>query len=160
MAIEVPMKAGDVVVFTEALTHGTAAWQGPTATADTALQVLPRQLGMVARGVAERSGRGVHATATVAAAATIGRQSPAAAVITHLFVYGTLRPGQERWPHLAPFVVDQGHDDTVPGALYDTGNGYPAARFDRAGTIHGRVYSLHVDRLDEALHSSTRSRVP
>jgi Phytanoyl-CoA dioxygenase (PhyH) len=26
MAIEVPMQAGDVVVFTEALTHGTAAW--------------------------------------------------------------------------------------------------------------------------------------
>ena len=29
MAIEVPLQAGDVVVFTEALTHGTAAWQGP-----------------------------------------------------------------------------------------------------------------------------------
>jgi hypothetical protein len=29
MAIEVPMQAGDVVIFTEALTHGTAAWQGP-----------------------------------------------------------------------------------------------------------------------------------
>ena len=29
MAIEVPMFAGDVVIFTEALTHGTAAWQGP-----------------------------------------------------------------------------------------------------------------------------------
>jgi Phytanoyl-CoA dioxygenase (PhyH) len=29
MAIEVPMEAGDVVIFTEALTHGTAGWQGP-----------------------------------------------------------------------------------------------------------------------------------
>ena len=29
MAIEVPLGAGDVVVFTEALTHGTAAWQAP-----------------------------------------------------------------------------------------------------------------------------------
>ena len=72
-------------------------------------------------------------------------------MITHLFVYGTLRPGQQRWPHLAPFVVDQGRDDTVPGALYDTGNGYPAARFDRAGQIHGSVYALRVDRLDECL---------
>ncbi len=29
MAIEIPMQAGDVVIFTEALTHGTAGWQGP-----------------------------------------------------------------------------------------------------------------------------------
>jgi gamma-glutamylcyclotransferase (GGCT)/AIG2-like uncharacterized protein YtfP len=72
-------------------------------------------------------------------------------MITHLFVYGTLRPGQQRWPFLAPFVVDEGHDDSASGVLYDTGNDYPAARFDRPGTIHGRVYSLHPGRLDEAL---------
>ena len=29
MAVEVPLRAGDVVIFTEALTHGTATWQGP-----------------------------------------------------------------------------------------------------------------------------------
>jgi hypothetical protein len=28
MAVEIAMQAGDAVVFTEALTHGTAAWQG------------------------------------------------------------------------------------------------------------------------------------
>lgn len=72
-------------------------------------------------------------------------------MITHLFVYGTLRPGQQRWPFLAPFVIDEGHDDSASGVLYDTGNDYPAARFDRPGTIRGRVYSLHPDRLDEAL---------
>ena len=72
-------------------------------------------------------------------------------MITHLFVYGTLRPGQPRWSFLAPFVTDEGHRDSAEGALYDTGNGYPAARFDHAGTIHGRVYPLHLDRLDEAL---------
>jgi gamma-glutamylcyclotransferase (GGCT)/AIG2-like uncharacterized protein YtfP len=72
-------------------------------------------------------------------------------MITHLFVYGTLRPGQQRWPFLEPFVVDEGHDESVVGALYNTGNGYPAARFDRPGTIHGRVYPLNLDRLDEAL---------
>ena len=72
-------------------------------------------------------------------------------MITHLFVYGTLRPGQQRWPFLEPFVMDEGHDETASGALFDTGNGYPAARFDRPGTIHGRVYSLRVDRLDECL---------
>jgi gamma-glutamylcyclotransferase (GGCT)/AIG2-like uncharacterized protein YtfP len=72
-------------------------------------------------------------------------------MITHLFVYGTLRPGQQRWPFLAPFVIDEGRDESVSGVLYDTGNDYPAARFDRSGTIHGRMYSLHCDRLDEAL---------
>ena len=72
-------------------------------------------------------------------------------MITHLFVYGTLRPGQERWPFLAPFVIDEGHDDSATGTLYDTGHGYPAARFDGCGKIHGRIYSLRIDRLAEAL---------
>jgi gamma-glutamylcyclotransferase (GGCT)/AIG2-like uncharacterized protein YtfP len=72
-------------------------------------------------------------------------------MITHLFVYGTLRPGQQRWPFLAPFVLDEGQDTSVTGVVYDTGHDYPAARFDRAGTIHGRVYSLHPERLDVAL---------
>jgi gamma-glutamylcyclotransferase (GGCT)/AIG2-like uncharacterized protein YtfP len=48
-------------------------------------------------------------------------------------------------------VTDDGHDQSVSGALYDTGHGYPAARFDRPGTIHGRVFTFHTDRLDEAL---------
>jgi gamma-glutamylcyclotransferase (GGCT)/AIG2-like uncharacterized protein YtfP len=73
-------------------------------------------------------------------------------MITHLFVYGTLRPGQVRWRHLAPFVTDEGHDASVPGALYDTGNGYPAARFEGPGSIRGRIYELRPDRLDECLH--------
>lgn len=72
-------------------------------------------------------------------------------MITHLFVYGTLRPGQVRWQFLAPFVIDEGHDDTVTGTLYDTGLGYPAARFGGRGKIHGRIYSLRIDRLSEAL---------
>ncbi len=72
-------------------------------------------------------------------------------MIASLFVYGTLRPGEQRWPFLAPYVADEGHDTTVSGALYNTGNDYPAARFDRAGTIHGRVYPLNLERLDEAL---------
>jgi len=72
-------------------------------------------------------------------------------VITHLFVYGTLRPGQQRWQHLAPFVLDDGHDDSVTGVLYNTGNGYPAARFIGRGSIQGKVYALNRDRLDECL---------
>jgi gamma-glutamylcyclotransferase (GGCT)/AIG2-like uncharacterized protein YtfP len=72
-------------------------------------------------------------------------------MITHLFVYGTLRPGQQRWPFLEPFVTDEGHHESVDGTLYNTGNGYPAAKFDRPGTIFGRVYPLNLDRLDEGL---------
>lgn len=72
-------------------------------------------------------------------------------MITHLFVYGTLRPGQQRWPHLASFVVGEGRDDSARGVLHDTGHGYPGARFDRDGVIHGRVYELGTDRLDECL---------
>ncbi|MEY2524548.1 MAG: hypothetical protein QOJ66_3113 [Ilumatobacteraceae bacterium] len=72
-------------------------------------------------------------------------------MITHLFVYGTLRPGQQRWPFLEPFVTDEGHYESVVGTLYDTGHGYPAAKFDRSGTIFGRVYPLNLDRLDEGL---------
>ena len=72
-------------------------------------------------------------------------------MIAHLFVYGTLRPGQQRWPFLEPFVVDEGEDCSVAGMLYDTGNGYPAAKFGGDGVIHGRVYPLTLGRLDECL---------
>jgi gamma-glutamylcyclotransferase (GGCT)/AIG2-like uncharacterized protein YtfP len=60
---------------------------------------------------------------------------------THLFVYGTLRPGEVRWRHLEPFVVGDG--------VYDTGLEYPAAMFGGDGRIKGRVYEL--TRLDDAL---------
>jgi gamma-glutamylcyclotransferase (GGCT)/AIG2-like uncharacterized protein YtfP len=69
-----------------------------------------------------------------------------AGVIRHLFVYGTLRPGDVRWHHLAPFVVDDGWLDTVTGILFDTGLDYPAAVFDDGGTIHGHTFAL----LDES----------
>ena len=72
-------------------------------------------------------------------------------MITHLFVYGTLRPGQQRWQFLEPFVTDAGQDDSVPGTLYDTAHDYPAARFDGPGHIRGRTFCLRADRLAEAL---------
>ena len=62
--------------------------------------------------------------------------------ITHVFVYGTLRPGDVRWHFLAPFVVDDGWADTVRGSVYDTGLDYPAAVFDGDGTVHGHTYAL------------------
>lgn len=74
-----------------------------------------------------------------------------APVIRHLFVYGTLRPGDVRWHHLAPFVVDDGRLDTVAGQLFDTGLDYPAAVFNDAGTIHGHTFTLLEDSSSRAL---------
>ncbi|MGH9038272.1 MAG: gamma-glutamylcyclotransferase family protein [Acidimicrobiia bacterium] len=46
-----------------------------------------------------------------------------------VFVYGTLMPGQPRWPYLRPYAVSW-EAATAAGRLWDTGRGYPAARFD------------------------------
>ena len=78
-----------------------------------------------------------------------------AAVIARLFVYGTLLPGDVRWPHLEPFVVDEGWRDTVAGRLYDTGQDYPAAIVDEralaGGTILGHTFALMQSTLGRAL---------
>ena len=73
--------------------------------------------------------------------------------ITHLFVYGTLRPGDVRWHFLEPFVVDEGWVDAVPGQVFDTGVGYPAALFDDPNglVIHGRTYALLELSIDRCL---------
>ena len=71
--------------------------------------------------------------------------------IEHLFVYGTLRPGDVRWDILEPFVADDGVDDTASGRLFDTGLDYPAALFGAGGTIIGRTYLLRAERIDDAL---------
>lgn len=49
-------------------------------------------------------------------------------VTTRLFVYGTLMPGHLRWALLAPFAISEVPVD-VAGQLFDTGRGWPAARF-------------------------------
>ena len=70
----------------------------------------------------------------------------------HLFVYGTLRPGDVRWSFLEPFAADDGVDDSVAGTLYDTGLDYPAAAFGGdGGVVKGRTYLLAAERLAEAL---------
>lgn len=73
------------------------------------------------------------------------------AMIRHLFVYGTLRTGDVRWPFLRPFVRGAGIADTVPGSLFDTGFDYPAAVFDRAGNVVGQTFELDVATIDRAL---------
>jgi gamma-glutamylcyclotransferase (GGCT)/AIG2-like uncharacterized protein YtfP len=71
--------------------------------------------------------------------------------IIHVFVYGTLRPGDVRWPLLRPFVVGDGVADEVDGELYDTGLDYPAAVFGGTGRIVGQTFELVADTLDDAL---------
>ncbi|MBA3289376.1 MAG: gamma-glutamylcyclotransferase [Acidimicrobiia bacterium] len=68
-----------------------------------------------------------------------------------LFVYGTLQPGRLRWPFLAPYVVGAARPATVPGALYDTGGGWPIAVFGAAGAVPGTLVRLDPNRLGEAL---------
>lgn len=72
---------------------------------------------------------------------------------THLFVYGTLRPGEVRWHHLQPYVAGDAVavDTAAAGELYDTELDYPAAMFGGPGRILGRVYELRTDRLAEGL---------
>ena len=71
--------------------------------------------------------------------------------LRHLFVYGTLRPGDVRWHILEPFVNGEGSPDSVSGELFDTGRDYPAAVFGKAGKIHGRTYELQVASLERCL---------
>lgn len=53
-------------------------------------------------------------------------------MISHLFVYGTLLPGDVRFHLLEPFIVDGGWPDRIAGQLFDTGEDYPAAIIERA----------------------------
>lgn len=68
-----------------------------------------------------------------------------------LFVYGTLLPGEVRWPLLEPYVADGGVHDTTDGLLYDTGLDYPAAVFGRGGTIRGMTFVLPADLVADCL---------
>ena len=69
----------------------------------------------------------------------------------HLFVYGTLQPGEVRWQHLAAYVVGDGIATSVKGELYDTGLRYPAAMFVGSDTIAGRIYELSTTTRSDAL---------
>jgi gamma-glutamylcyclotransferase (GGCT)/AIG2-like uncharacterized protein YtfP len=70
--------------------------------------------------------------------------------VNRLFVYGSLMPGQPNWHVLSRLVVDEGQPATVPGELYDTGEGWPAAVFSHVeARVVGRVVVLLDDPTDE-----------
>jgi gamma-glutamylcyclotransferase (GGCT)/AIG2-like uncharacterized protein YtfP len=56
------------------------------------------------------------------------------------FVYGTLRPGEQRWSAIAD-LVDVVGEASVPGRVWSTGRGYPAAAFseDDDGEVRGML---------------------
>ncbi|MFL6143090.1 MAG: gamma-glutamylcyclotransferase [Labedaea sp.] len=54
-----------------------------------------------------------------------------------LFVYGTLQPGASAWHLLRPWTTGPPRPAVLPGALYDTGLGYPALDLNRAGEGDG-----------------------
>ena len=68
-----------------------------------------------------------------------------------LFVYGTLLPGQPRWPVLRPYALGW-RRATALGRVWDTGSGYPAARFDGDGEpVPGVVVSVRSESGPEVL---------
>jgi gamma-glutamylcyclotransferase (GGCT)/AIG2-like uncharacterized protein YtfP len=73
--------------------------------------------------------------------------------LSHLFVYGTLQPGDVRWHFLEPFVVDEGRPDSAPGQVFDTGLGYPGAQFESTSSsaVIGRAYTLLESSIDQCL---------
>jgi gamma-glutamylcyclotransferase (GGCT)/AIG2-like uncharacterized protein YtfP len=82
--------------------------------------------------------------------------------MTAVFVYGTLVPGAEAWPRLQRWCTGEPRPDAVPGLLYDTGRGYPAATFAAAATglVHGVVVEIEPRRAGEAMARLDRYEGP
>ena len=68
-----------------------------------------------------------------------------------IFVYGTLMPGDVRWPALAPYAL-RWERATAAGRLWDTGHGYPAVRFDGdGGLVPGVLVTVDPARVADVL---------
>ncbi len=63
-------------------------------------------------------------------------------IIDKIFVYGTLQRGEERSCYMRGCRLSEIFE--VPGRLYDTGRGYPAALFDDGSdtTVSGELYTM------------------
>ena len=71
--------------------------------------------------------------------------------MSRVFVYGTLMPGERRWPALEPLATGW-EPATARGYLWDTGLGYPAVRFDdEGGVVPGFLVTLDATRLSDAV---------
>lgn len=68
-----------------------------------------------------------------------------------MFVYGTLMPGELRWPALERFAAGW-ERASARGRMWDSGHGYPAVRFDGDGpAVPGVLVTLAADRVAEAV---------
>jgi gamma-glutamylcyclotransferase (GGCT)/AIG2-like uncharacterized protein YtfP len=84
------------------------------------------------------------------------RVAPPDFTVTTLFVYGTRMPGDLRWPALRPYAVAT-EPATAPGRVWDTGRGYPAARFDDGSAeVRGVVVTVAPARMAEAVAALDR----
>ncbi|MGI8807720.1 MAG: gamma-glutamylcyclotransferase family protein [Acidimicrobiales bacterium] len=75
-----------------------------------------------------------------------------------IFVYGTLMPGEPRWPALAGYAVSW-RRVTARGRMWDTGRGYPAVRFDDMtglSLVPGVLVALDPGRATEAVEELDR----
>ncbi len=59
-----------------------------------------------------------------------------------LFAYGLLQPGQGSWPLVEPHAAGPARPASVPGAVLDTGDGYPAWLPERPGRTPGVIVPL------------------
>lgn len=59
-----------------------------------------------------------------------------------LAVYGTLQQHETAWPLLRPLVIDEPEPITLPGTLYDTGQGYPALLLDGGTGVPAQLFTL------------------
>jgi len=81
--------------------------------------------------------------------------SPAAQTGIHtaplpVFAYGTLQPGESRWRHVEPYVIDHQPASAV-GRRVDTGLGFPGLVLDEAATIHGTLLRVRPERRHELI---------
>jgi len=84
-----------------------------------------------------------------AASATPGDERPA------LFVYGTSMPGMSRYDSVSRYVTGSVRD-SVDGLLYDSGLGYPLAKFGPGGEVRGFVLWLDPATAEAAMAEMTR----
>ncbi len=84
-----------------------------------------------------------------------GAAEPTGEESTYFFVYGTTMPGHLRHELIEEFVAEA-TPDSVTGRLYDSGEGYPAAKFTAGPeTIEGHVLLIRPERVFEAQRTFT-----
>jgi len=72
----------------------------------------------------------------------------------HVFVYGSSMPGESRYDEIKEYVESSARA-VVDGLLYDTGLGYPAAKFEPGGQIPGFLLTLDPATADAFMREQT-----